>query len=84
MPKKSAKPSQPIEESYPTIVIQFRAKGNLPPDMNMSAADIAMFLAQGIGMVNEREQVACDVSFGQTSITQYEVLAKVLETTGGE
>ena len=73
---------QPIEASYPTIVLQFRAEGNLPPDMKMSVGEIAMFLAQGIGMINEQEQVACDVAFGKTSISDYTNLADTLEGTG--
>ena len=82
MPKKQ--PTQPIEESYPTLVLQFRAEGNLPPDMEMSMAEIAMFIAQGIGMINEKEKVACDLSFGKTSIARYDELRHVLEQTGGE
>jgi hypothetical protein len=82
MPKKQ--PTQPIEESYPTLVLQFRAEGNLPPDMEMSMAEIAMFIAQGIGMINEKERVGCDVSFGKTSIQQYDNLRHILENTKGE
>ncbi len=78
MPKES----QPIEESYPTIVLQFRAEGNLPPDMTMKIGEVAMFLAQGIGMVNEKEGVQCDVSFGSTNMKKYLELAEILEQSG--
>ena len=77
--------TQPIEESYPTIVLQFKsANGNLPPDMEMNPSEIALFLAQGIAMVNEKEMVQCDISFGKTGVAQYEVLADVLESTKPE
>lgn len=52
--------------------------------MEMSMAEIAMFIAQGIGMINEKENVACDLSFGKTSIARYDELRHVLEQTGGE
>lgn len=76
------KSNQPIEESYPTIVLQFRAIGNLPPDMTMKIGEIAMFLAQGIGMINEKEGVNCDVSFGSTNMKKYVELAEILESSG--
>lgn len=76
------KSNQPIEESYPTIVLQFRAEGNLPPDMSIPIGEVAMFLAQGIGMINEKEGVQCDVSFGSTNMKKYLELAEILESSG--
>ena len=50
---------------YPTIVIQFKAtNGNMPPDMEMTPMDIAMFLGQGIAMITQGEQVNADIAFG--------------------
>ena len=82
MAKRSASNRSPISD-YPTIVIQFKsANGNLPPDMGMTAGEIAMFLSQGIAMINQQEHVNADISYGKTSNAQYEVLAKILEKSG--
>jgi len=75
---------KPIEECYPTIVIQFRAaQGNLPPDMQGSPADLVAFLAQGIAVITQTEQVNADCAYGMTSIQNYAELAEVLENESG-
>lgn len=82
MAKRSASNPSPISD-YPTIVIQFKsANGNLPPDMNMTPAEIALFLGQGIAMINEANHVNADISFGKTSTFEYEKLSIVLESSG--
>lgn len=71
--------TKPIEESYPTIVIQFKAPNNVPPDMEMTIAEIAMFLAGPLGMITQDQTVNADVGFGLTSVKSVEDLMKELD-----
>lgn len=61
--------ANPIEAQYPTIVIQFSSPQGLPPDMEITVGEIAMFLAQGVGAINEQFHVQADLAYGMTSQT---------------
>ena len=71
--------TKPIEESYPTIVIQFKAPNNVPPDMEMTIAEIAMFLAGPLGMITQDQTVNADVAQLATSVESVEDLMKELD-----
>jgi|TARA_Y100001938_G_scaffold151082_1_gene245769 hypothetical protein len=67
------------EVRFPTIVIQFKADGNLPPDMTATPGDLAMFLAQGIAIINEQEHVNADISYGYADTSDVDPLRETLE-----
>ena len=65
---------------YPTIVLQFKAtNGNMPPDMEMTPMDIAMFLGQGIAVITQHEKVNCDIAFGLCTTEESRELQEKLD-----
>ena len=69
---KMKKTNRPIEESYPTIVLQFRAGNNsgLPPEITDTPADLTAKLAFVVGAICEQNGIDCDVSYGMTSVAK--------------
>ena len=58
---------RPIEAQYPTMLIQFSSPQGLPPDMEITPAEIAMILAQVIAAINGQYHVQADLAYGLTS-----------------
>ena len=70
----------PNEHQYPTIVIQFKsANGNLPPDMDLTPAELAMFLGQGIAQITTQTHTNADISYGFSSVEDTDSLRETLE-----
>jgi|MDSZ01.1.fsa_nt_gb hypothetical protein len=69
----------PIEAQYPTIVIQFSSPQGLPPDMEITVGELAMFLAQGVSAINQQFHVQADLAYGLTS--QADENLKALQST---
>ena len=66
------KKSRPLEESYPTVVLQFKSAGigGLPPDMNATPAEVVSMIAVAVAEICKSQTVDCDVMYGMTSVAK--------------
>lgn len=66
------KKSRPLEESYPTVVLQFKSAGigGMPPDMEKTPAELVSLIAVAVADICESQQVDCEVMYGMTSVAK--------------